>query len=578
MGLAPFGVRWLATALGWARGRGSPCPLPPTPKRQQAAALQMNATKASARAPLAVMGIRRCIIALAVAILLPLRAVAAPDVYRDGLAAGWQDWSWGGVTRDSQAPRPCTPAPRRSRSTFTGGWSGLQLGRNDPVDTSGADVLRCWVHGGSTGGQQVAIEVGNHLAGVSTRTAFTPQAGAWTPVDVPLAPLGTTQITYMYWFNNSAGAQAAFYVDDVAFTATGNPTPTPPGPVAGPALRVDVDRRTPCDQPLHLRNELRRPGAGRRAAAAGAAAGAATPRRATTGRPTPPTTPPTGTSRTSPTTTPTRRRCPTARAAISSSSRTARTGTATAADHAADRLDAARPRPTPAASASPKYGAQQSTDPWRPDCGNGVRTNGSRDHGQRRRATPATPITPAFVQDWMRHLIGRYGAAASGGVRFYNLDNEPMLWADTHRDVHPQPTGYDELRDRTLAYAAAIKAVDAGARRHSARRRGAGPAISGRRSTPPPGGAWWNNPQDRLAHGDVPLRRVVPAADARPTSSSTAMRILDYLDLHYYPQARRRRWRRRATCATQALRLRSTRSLWDPDLHGRELDRRAQSS
>ena len=84
-----------------------------------------------------------------------------------------------------------------------------------------------------------------------------------------------------------------------------------------------------------------------------------------------------------------------------------------------------------------KYGAQQSTDPWQP------RLRERRPH-QRHRRSPATTATdtstaigPSFVQAWMQHLVGRYGTAANGGVRFYNLDNEPMLWSDTHRDVHP---------------------------------------------------------------------------------------------------------------------------------------------
>ena len=41
--------------------------------------------------------------------------------------------------------------------TYTGSWSGLQIGRNDAIDISGYDRLRCWVHGGSTGGQTVQI-------------------------------------------------------------------------------------------------------------------------------------------------------------------------------------------------------------------------------------------------------------------------------------------------------------------------------------------------------------------------------------------------------------------------------------
>src|SRR5437763_1888727 len=62
-------------------------------------------------------------------------------------------------------------------------------------------------------------------------------------------------------------------------------------------------------------------------------------------------------------------------------------------------------------------------------------------------------ITASFVSGWLAHLTGKYGSAANGGVRFYNLDNEPMLWNSTHRDVHPAPTGYDEMKQRTLPYA-----------------------------------------------------------------------------------------------------------------------------
>ena len=42
------------------------------------------------------------------------------------------------------------------------------------------------------------------------------------------------------------------------------------------------------------------------------------------------------------------------------------------------------------------------------------------------------------------------------------------------------------------------------------------------------------------------------------------VRILDYLDLHYYPQADGVALSSAGSAATQALRLRSTRSLWDP--------------
>jgi hypothetical protein len=98
-----------------------------------------------------------------------------------------------------------------------------------------------------------------------------------------------------------------------------------------------------------------------------------------------------------------------------------------------------------------KYGQQQSTDPWQADCGNGITPGGATITGNDPTDT-SVAITPAFVQGWINHLMARYGSAAAGGVRFYDLDHEPMLWRDTHRDVHPTPTSYDEMRYRRCGH------------------------------------------------------------------------------------------------------------------------------
>ncbi|MGE5261950.1 MAG: glycoside hydrolase family 44 protein [Acidobacteriota bacterium] len=207
-----------------------------------------------------------------------------------------------------------------------------------------------------------------------------------------------------------------------------------------------------------------------------------------------------------------------------------------------------------------KYGTQTSVDPWRIDCGNGVQPGGPYITGNDPADTSAA-ITSSYVQDWMRHLIGRYGTAASGGVAFYDLDNEPMLWNDTHRDVHPQPTSYDEMKQRTLDYAVAIKAMDGGAKTF-------GPAEWGWTGyfysalDWAAGGSWWNNPVDRKAHGNVPFVEWY-LQQMRAYELQSGTRILDYLDLHYYPQGTGIFSTNPGDTSTQALRLRSTRSLWD---------------
>ena len=130
----------------------------------------------------------------------------------------------------------------------------------------------------------------------------------------------------------------------------------------------------------------------------------------------------------------------------------------------------------------------------------------------------------SFVQDWVTHFVWRYGAASAGGVRYYDLDNEPTLWNIAHRDVHPSALTYDELNTRTQTYAPAIKAGDASAET-------LGPSDWG-----------WSAyldtyvPGDRAAHGNVPLGQWY-LQQMQAYEQSNHVRILDYFDEHYYPQA-----------------------------------------
>jgi hypothetical protein len=112
---------------------------------------------------------------------------------------------------------------------------------------------------------------------------------------------------------------------------------------------------------------------------------------------------------------------------------------------------------------NPVFGLQEDYDPQvqKSHCGNGVLQNGSPiTTNQAQMEYANQEINPEFVHAWVTYLVSKFGSAAEGGVPFYNLDNEPMLWNDTHRDVRPEPLGYDDLRDRTYQHAAAVKAAD----------------------------------------------------------------------------------------------------------------------
>ena len=91
-------------------------------------------------------------------------------------------------------------------------------------------------------------------------------------------------------------------------------------------------------------------------------------------------------------------------------------------------------------------------------------------------------LDTSFMGNWVSHLVSTFGTAASGGVKYYQLDNEPDNWQNNRPDIYPAlyPPGTscmdyavpiasgtqagvspnDDIVNRSIAYAAAIKAAD----------------------------------------------------------------------------------------------------------------------
>ncbi len=199
------------------------------------------------------------------------------------------------------------------------------------------------------------------------------------------------------------------------------------------------------------------------------------------------------------------------------------------------------------------FGRQQASDPSNADIGNGRSVDGKKLPPPDPKTT-SVAVGPDDIRQWVADSL-------KGRTNMYFLDNEVELWNDTHRDVHPAATTYDEVLDLGVRYATAIKAADS-------RAIVAGPASWGWPAyfySAADAEAGFSSAPDRKAHGDTPLLAWY-LQQMKSQEAKTGKRLLDVLDVHFYPQQSNVYGGGVGGVdpATAKLRIRSTRSLWDP--------------
>src|SRR5208283_4407089 len=174
-----------------------------------------------------------------------------------------------------------------------------------------------------------------------------------------------------------------------------------------------------------------------------------------------------------------------------------------------------------------KYGAQCSVDPYNTDAGT------------------SDPPGSVYRNQWAAALATAFGSAP----HFYDMDNEIDIWGSTHRDVHPNPSGYNELSTTYLAEAQALKGWDTKAIRF-------GPVSC----------CWWfywngANNNDKAAHAGVDF---LPwwLNEVYWQDKISKTRSLDVFDIHAYPDSPDTSgW---TQAQLQALSARIYRDYWDP--------------
>jgi mannan endo-1,4-beta-mannosidase len=165
---------------------------------------------------------------------------------------------------------------------------------------------------------------------------------------------------------------------------------------------------------------------------------------------------------------------------------------------------------------------------------------------------PDTSDAYVYVDEEVNFLLTRYGPASGGrGVGGYEVDNEPALWPSTHPRIHPGKTLVAELVGKTVAMARAVKSVDA--------------------STEVFGGVSYGfneiynlqNAPDWSSYEGYGTFAGALLSMTRDSSRTEGRRLMDVLDVHWYPDLNLPVTGDGVDSATAAARVQAPRSLWD---------------
>ena len=148
-----------------------------------------------------------------------------------------------------------------------------------------------------------------------------------------------------------------------------------------------------------------------------------------------------------------------------------------------------------------------------------------------------------MVAEWVRGLVDD-----GVDVEFISMDNEPDMWGVTHYDVHPECATYEEILDKYVSYAQAIRVVAPDAQL-------LGPVMC----------CWYDYWNTAPGPADGSDQEFLPwfLDQVRAADEAFGQRTLDVVDVHFYPQGDVfNDW---LDPDTSARRIRSVRALWDPD-------------
>ena len=151
----------------------------------------------------------------------PVPPYGYPRVIYDDALGGWENWSWS-TTLDFASTAQVYQGSRAIAATYTAAWAGIYLRHGSGISPTGVTKLEFYVHGGTAGGQDLRVKVGDPNAWYAPTVkaaAYIAEgsvgANVWRKVSIPLSTLGVTTnpVARLQIQDGTGAAQPTFYID-----------------------------------------------------------------------------------------------------------------------------------------------------------------------------------------------------------------------------------------------------------------------------------------------------------------------------------------------------------------------------
>ena len=158
--------------------------------------------------------------------------------------------------------------------------------------------------------------------------------------------------------------------------------------------------------------------------------------------------------------------------------------------------------------------------------------------------TPDLTDDVVYMDEYVNYIVKTLGdASTETGIQAYSLDNEPVLWNDTHPRLHSEEVTNEELISKSIELAKVVKEIDPKAEVFGPAFWGMLPCIQISDTD-----SDWNSVKNNYSwYLDYYLKQMAYA------EKESGKRLLDVVDVHYYAQ----------DCSTDEAKLQAARSLYD---------------